>query len=404
MEDVLPNSISAVRNAQQAYCHFITANDVGATSGHQSGFTVPAVVYSMFFETPGRKGEIKDRFIKIKWQNDFTTDSRVIYYGQKSRNEYRITRFGRGFPFLKDDNVGSLLIMARRSCDDYEAYVLETEDEIDDFMSVFNLTSEDNNHFIDINGNRPPDEVFEQAIAAFVKGCTAFPDTAAMSSFAREAYANAFGSGDALNDPDELLLKWIGAEYHLFRSVETKLNEDILETPFASIADFVERANSVLNARKARAGKSLEHHLSAIFSSNRLFFEEQVVTEKGKKPDFVFPNGKCYHHFEFPSDKLTVLGAKTTCRDRWNQVASEAARADFKFLFTTQHGMTINQLTGLESMKVGVVVPKKHISDFPKAFQTKIWPLATFIAMVKEQQATIPPNFNVLFRTASTGA
>lgn len=398
MEGIFTNAISAVRNAQKAYCHFITPNDVGATGAHQSGFTVPAAAYSMFFETPGRKGEIKDRYIKIKWQNDFTTDSRAIYYGQKSRNEYRITRFGRGFPFLKDDKVGSLLIVARRSSDDYEAYVLETEDEIEDFMSVFNLTFEDNNHFINVAGSRPPDEEFEKAIATFVNGCTAFPDTAAMSAFAREAYAKAYGIGDAVNAPDELLLKWIDAEYHLFLSVETKLNADIMTTPFASLADFVQRANSVLNARKARAGKALEHHLAAIFSANHLFFEEQVITEKGKKPDFVFPNGKCYHHIEFPSDKLTILGAKTTCRDRWNQVASEAERADFKFLFTTQPGMSINQLTGLESMKVGVVAPKKHIQDFPKCFQTKIWPLTTFIAMVKEQQGGIPSKFHFLFK------
>lgn len=151
--------------------------------------------------------------------------------------------------------------------------------------------------------------------------------------------------------------------------------------------------NSILNARKARAGKALEHHLSAIFTANSLAFEEQVITENGKKPDFLFPNGKCYHHFEFPSNKLTILGAKTTCRDRWNQVASEAKRADFKYLFTTQPGMSISQLTSLESLRVGVVVPKQNIETFPKSFQNKIWSLAKFIAMVKEQQATIPSQF-----------
>lgn len=398
MDDILQTAVSSVRKSLSAFCHFITPNDVGATGGHQAGFTIPATVYSMFFDSPGHKGEIKDHFIKVKWQNDFSTDSRAIYYGKGTRNEYRMTRFGRGFPFLKDDKVGSLLIVARRSNDDYDAFVFDTEDEIDNFMSVFNLTFEDNNKFIDAEGNRPQDVLFDEAIKEIVDNCTSFPDTISMSSLARNAFAKAYGVADAITEPDEVLLKWIDAEYHLFLSVEKKLNEDILTTPFVSIAAFVERANSILNARKARAGKSLEHHLSAIFSANRLLFEEQVITENGKKPDFMFPNGRCYHHFEFPSDKLTILGAKTTCRDRWNQVASEAKRADFKYLFTTQPGMSVSQLTGLESLKVGVVVPKHNIETFPKSFQSKIWPLARFIAMIKEQQADIPSQFLPLLK------
>ena len=47
----------------------------------------------------------KEKMVSIKWQDDFTTDSRFIYYGQGTRNEYRITRFGKGFPFFEEDNV-----------------------------------------------------------------------------------------------------------------------------------------------------------------------------------------------------------------------------------------------------------------------------------------------------------
>lgn len=393
MDNILQTAISSVRKSQAAFCHFITPNDVGATGAHQSGFTIPTATASIFFDSPGQKGEIKDHFVKVRWQGDFTTDSRAVYYGQKSRNEYRLTRFGKGFPFLKEDKVGSLLVVAQHSKDDYDAFVFETEDDIDSFMSVFNLSFEQNNKFIDMTGNHAADKSFEQAIAKFVQGCLSFPDTKAMSAFARKAYAVAFGPVDAVNAPDDLLPKWLTAEYHLFRSIEQKLNADILARPFASMADFVARANSVLNARKARAGKSLEHHLAAIFTANGLAFEEQVVTEKKKRPDFVFPNGRCYHHFEFPSDKLTILGAKTTCRDRWSQVAYEAARADFKYLFTTQPGISADNLKELGMLKVGVVTPRQNIESFPKPFQDKIWTLAKFVAMVREQQAAIPRQF-----------
>ena len=64
-----------------------------------SRFYIPKCAAALLFDTPGVKGENKDKMVKVKWQDDFTTDSRFIYYGQGTRNEYRITRFGKGFLF-----------------------------------------------------------------------------------------------------------------------------------------------------------------------------------------------------------------------------------------------------------------------------------------------------------------
>ena len=216
-----------------------------------------------------------------------------------------------------------------------------------------------------------------------------------MSQFAREAYnkAHHVSAQAFLANPDAFLLKWIEAEYMVFRALERKNHAAICLHPFSDIDQFIAAANSILNTRKSRAGKALEHHLSAIFKASRLHFEEQVPTEGHKRPDFVFPNGTCYHNFEFPSDKLTVLGAKTTCKDRWRQVANEADRADFKYLFTTQPGLTIHQLKEMETLHVGVVVPKANIGCFPAEYRSKIASLAQFIAMVRERQANIPPQF-----------
>ena len=57
------------------------------------------------FDAPGIKGTNKDRFIKIRWQNDFETVSRFIYYGSGTRNEYRITLLGKIFPYFQVDKV-----------------------------------------------------------------------------------------------------------------------------------------------------------------------------------------------------------------------------------------------------------------------------------------------------------
>lgn len=101
MSSILNSAISKVQNAQHAFCRFITANDTGKNGSHQAGFYIPKCAAPLLFDKPGVKGENKDKLVKVKWQDDFLTDSRFIYYGQGTRNEYRITRLVNLFHSLK---------------------------------------------------------------------------------------------------------------------------------------------------------------------------------------------------------------------------------------------------------------------------------------------------------------
>ena len=141
MSEILNSAIVKVQNAKYAFCRFITANDTGKNGSHQAGFYIPKCAAALLFDTPGVKGENKDKMVKVKWQDDFTTDSRFIYYGQGTRNEYRITRFGKGFPFFEEDNVGDLLIIAQQSEDYYYGFVLQTDQDIDDFFAIFSISA-----------------------------------------------------------------------------------------------------------------------------------------------------------------------------------------------------------------------------------------------------------------------
>lgn len=172
--------------------------------------------------------------------------------------------------------------------------------------------------------------------------------------------------------------------------MEEKIYDEIISKPFGNIDTFVRTANEVLNRRKSRAGKSLEHHLADIFTQNNLVYEEQAVTEDNKKPDFLFPNAECYHNLHFPSDDLIVLGAKTTCKDRWRQVLTEADRVDVKFLFTLQQGISKNQLKEMHDSRLTLVVPHKYLDSFPKEYQQEISDLAGFIRMVRQKQENLP--------------
>ena len=158
---------------------------------------------------------------------------------------------------------------------------------------------------------------------------------------------------------------------------------------FSSVEEFISTANAVLNRRKSRAGKSLEHHLSALFEGNGIRFTAQAVTEGNKRPDFIFPSQADYHNPEFPTDKIISLAAKTTCKDRWRQVINEAdrLRGNNKYLCTLQQGISSAQMDEMHAEKVILVVPKPYISSYPKDKQNRIWTLEKFVSFVKETEA-----------------
>lgn len=389
MNEILNSAITKVQNAKHAFCRFITANDTGKNGSHQAGFYIPKCAAPLLFDTPGMKGENKDKFVEVKWQDDFITESRFIYYGQGTRNEYRITRFGKNFPFFEEDNVGDLLIIAQYTENYYYGFVLQRDQDIDEFFAYFNLSPEMTNQLIDVTQAYTPEIQLEHDIQELISLHNDFPETRQMAQFARDVYNKAHLITDKIicRIPDDLLLKWIDTEYSLFRSFEEKIYAPVYSVPFQNCQELVKFSNIILNRRKSRAGKSLEHHLATIFTAARLEYEEQAVTEDNKKPDFLFPNGEAYHNLLFPADKLVFLGAKTTCKDRWRQVLNEANRIETKYLFTLQQGISKNQLREMKHERLKLVVPAAYRTSFDKEFQPEIETLASFIEMVKVKQS-----------------
>lgn len=380
---LLLSAIEDCLRYRMAFCKFISANDAGATGAHQSGFYIPLHSWRILFESPGIKGENKDKNVKIRWQSDFETESRFIYYGRKTRNEYRISRFGRGFPFLAPEHVGDLFVLIQVEHDYYHAYVIQGDEEIESFFSSVGISASQTNRLIETTSEDSRSvPTMEQLFQEYIASLTVdFPDTALISAKAREMFQTV--QPRLVADPDALLLGWLDTEYQLFKAIEHDRYKERISTPFATVDELVACANTLLNRRKSRAGKSLEHHLAEVFRLHNLRFESQVITEDHKKPDFIFPGGAEYHDPGYGKDKLVFLGAKTTCKDRWRQILNEADRIEEKHLFTLQQGISENQLAEMYNHKVRLVVPRAYINSFPAPFRPRILSLDNFITMVK---------------------
>ena len=392
MNDALQMAINSVSYGKKAFCKFLSANDTGETGGHQAGIYISKPAIPILFDKPCERGYNCERWVKIHWFNYKDTDTRFIYYGSKTRNEYRITNFGKGFPFLKPEYTGALfvLVQSKESDEDYEAFVLNTEDDINQFLENFNMAPTETNNLI-TTGNVDLDLQEKKEIYSFISYLKAeFPSSEIMSSKARDIQNIVYNHLEyIISNPDQKLLDWTSMEYKLFRALEHVRYGEAIRNGFENVEDFITLANQVLNRRKSRAGKSLEHHLSAIFDGNAVSYTAQAVTEGRKKPDFIFPSEAAYHDTSFSVEKIISLAAKTTCKDRWRQVLNEADRLrdKNKFLCTMQQGITSAQMDEMQSKKVILVVPKPYIKTYPRDKQDRIWTIKRFIEYVKEKEA-----------------
>lgn len=385
MNDLVSAAISKTNSSSLAFAKFLSPNDTGLTGGHQCGIYIPKNSVRLIFDAPFARGQNQKRSATIIWNGEFETESAFTYYGVGTRNEYRITRFGRGFELLKPDHTGDLAIICKDDEARYYGFVLSTEEDIEAYLDAFSLSPTSLNCLVKNTDAEQlsEDALFEDYLLQFNGE---FPSTKVMAVSAEEI--DAIINGEIIESgPDETIVRWVEAEYRLFRKVEEAFYYWVTETPAKSFEEFVQTGLEITNRRKARAGKSLEHHLAALFDEYGLSYTPQAVTEGSKQPDFIFPSQSAYHDPDFPDDELVFLGAKTTCKDRWRQVLNEANRISKKYLFTLQQGVSPQQLEEMHSENLVLVVPERYHSCFPKTSYESIISLADFINRVKAVQA-----------------
>lgn len=233
---------------------------------------------------------------------------------------------------------------------------------------------------------RGDDVWLEQLIKLF--GGEKFPTTAAFSSYSRKSIENIV---DPLASPDQTVLDWMEHEEKLFRIYERHLVQRQLRYGFGERGDdvdeFISFSLSVQNRRKSRVGHAFEGHLDEVFRLHGLRFQQgrgkSFTTENNSKPDFIFPGFAEYRDNEFPVNKLFMLGAKTTCKDRWRQVLSEAHRIPEKHLITMEAAISESQTSEMQSHGLQLVVPEQIQTTYSDSQREWLVGLGDFISCVK---------------------
>ncbi len=207
-----------------------------------------------------------------------------------------------------------------------------------------------------------------------------FPTTKVMAEFAREQ------ATVDVTRPDEALVGWLDREESLFRALENVVIRQRLQKGFADVDDFIGYSLSVQNRRKSRMGFALQNHLAEVFSRHGLRFTPQARTEANNKPDFIFPGEQEYHDPKFNAALLVMLGVKSTSKDRWRQVLTEADRIPGKHLCTLEAGISTKQTEEMTRQRLTLVVPATLHATYTVAQLAGMMSVAEFVEFVRRKQ------------------
>lgn len=216
-----------------------------------------------------------------------------------------------------------------------------------------------------------------------------FPKTAEFSDLARLTLPEVH----AEDDPDAALIAWLDHEEALFRRLERKVVSSRIEAGFVNdngtdVDGFISFSLSVQNRRKSRMGHSLENHLAAVLSAHDIRHVRGAMTEHRHKPDFLFPDLETYQAAPAEGDaRLTMLGAKSTCKDRWRQVLAEAEKISRKHLLTLEPGISEPQTDQMDASSLQLVVPAPVHSSYTDAQRGWLWSVGDFIGEVRARQS-----------------
>jgi hypothetical protein len=387
------------------YAKRLSANDTLANKAHQAGPYVPKELLLEIIPELGETGKenpdhrfnlyidshLDHRFVRAVWYNK-------ALFKRGTRNESRLTGFGGGESALLDpDSTGALAIFVfGRQPDgavECHVWVCGQDGTEADLFESFLGPVEPKRPIVWRPGEQAQPSLFDDRPTAALRRCRLAPHE--LPEGWRQTFPLAKDivslsierrSRTGMN-PDVRLLARRECEYELFRSVEDAHYTPIITQGFASLDQFFGVAQTILQRRKSRSGKSLELQAQAVFVEEGLRpgvdFTHQPSIEDGKRPDFIFPSQARYVDPAFPQHRLRMLAAKTTCKDRWRQILSEADRVPEKHLLTLQEGVSEGQYREMRQAGVTLVVPEKLHRSYPTAIRPELVTVEGFIASVR---------------------
>lgn len=386
----------------------LTAVEADPTRSHQHEYNGVAPLKALFGD---ERREFPAKFIWLSDQQEaISEDGFVTWYDARerhpTRSEHRLY-----FPRTAVSEMakaGDAIFIARRANDAVLVVIVPAASTIQSQLlwlfgleeqpgfkfegQQFQRGSQDEldfaaSYILDELGVEPEEPTSDQFDTLIEQLGYTFPKTRDFSSLARASLPGV----SALDDPDAALIAWMEQEEILFRRLERHIVAERLQSGFmanddADVEGFISFSLSIQNRRKSRAGWALENHLEAILELHKVRFSRGPETENRNRPDFLFPNVEAYRDLRFPAARLTMLGAKSSLKDRWRQVLSEADRIPAKHLVTLEPSVSENQTNEMVAKQLQLVVPLPLHATYKPRQREWLMSVGGFLDLVKLRQ------------------
>jgi hypothetical protein len=231
-----------------------------------------------------------------------------------------------------------------------------------------------------------PEGTDSRIVSALVEELTAdHPESLPAGRVISALVRSRIGDAGVMDDPDAALTRWVEVEAAVFRAWEDGLIERRIRSGF-DVQSFRDFSMSIRQSRVSRAGGALEDHFADILRTHRIRFVAQPRIDGGERPDFLFPGLREYEDENFPDEKLRMLGAKFTAKDRWRQVLNEARRIKRKHLLTLEPSVSIHQLRLMREQTLQLVIPTPIQNVYPETSRGELMSVANFINELRPLQ------------------
>lgn len=391
----------------------LSAVEVDLERSHQHEFNGTKELKKVLGQGSGEKLQFSSKFIWFGEENEaLSSESTVTWYDARLehpiRSEFRLYFYNN--EVMEMAKRGDMLFIAKRTDGTLLIVITTANSTIENqLLWLFGIPSTTGTTFTSQNVNdddkevdfavrfileelgieieEPEADYLDSLLAGFGKS---FPNTNNFSAFARKTLKDV----NAYEAPDLALIAWMEHEEKLFRRLERQIVEERLHTGFinngdADIDGFINFSLSVQNRRKSRAGHAFENHFEEILHTHSIRYSKGVKTENNSKPDFVFPSGEAYHDNKFPANLLTILGVKTSCKDRWRQVLAEAQRIEVKHLLTLEPGISENQTNEMKMNQLQLVLPSPIHETYSEEQRKSLLSISDFIELLNQRQIQI---------------
>lgn len=98
------------------------------------------------------------------------------------------------------------------------------------------------------------------------------------------------------------------------------------------------------------------------------------------------PSIEAYRNPLYPAEKLTMLGAKTTVKERWRQVLEEADRIEKKHLITLDVAVSTEYTDSMRRHSLQLVVPRPVFGSYTAEQQSWLMDVGEFCQLLVDKE------------------